>query len=164
MKFAHFKEKYVRDVFDVSIILKGIEAILETVSGFILFFVSTTQLNAVVNFFTQAELVEDPHDAIANYLTHTFQSLAGPTKFFGAMYLIAHGIVKVGLVAGLLRNRLWAYPAAIVIFVLFGLYQLYYLLQGYSFWLTALTVLDAIVIALTWHEYRYRKAHGLFVK
>jgi uncharacterized membrane protein len=29
---------------------------------------------------------------------------------FGAVYLLAHGLVKVILAAALLKNRLWAYP------------------------------------------------------
>ena len=90
--------------------------------------------------------------------------IAGPSKLFGALYLVTHGVIKIVLVVNLLRNRLWAYPAAIVVFILFGLYQTYYLLLGYSFWLLALTILDVIIIVLTWHEYRYRLRHHSFAQ
>lgn len=164
MKLVHIKEKYLRDFFDASVILKGVDSIIEIVGGFVLLFVSTARLDAVANFFLQAELVEDPHDAIANFLNNTFHTLAGPEKIFGAIYLLVHGAIKIVLVTELLRNRYWAYPAAIIIFIIFGIYQTYYLFISYSFWLLALTVLDVIVIILTWHEYRYRLRHHSFAK
>lgn len=148
-------EKYFRRAFDAGVILKGIDGVLETVGSFVLFFASPAQLTALVSFFTAQELIEDPKDAIANALSHFFQNFTGPTKYFGALYLLTHGIVKIVLVAGLLRNRLWAYPAAIAVFTFFAVYQLYYLTVQYSIGLTALTVLDVVVILLTWHEYRY---------
>jgi uncharacterized membrane protein len=67
---------------------------------------------------------------------------------------LSHGIVKLFLVVGLLRNKLWAYPAAIVVFVLFIAYQLYRLSSAPSPLLVLLTVFDVVVIGLTWHEYR----------
>ena len=54
------KEKHTRDFFDASVIMKGINGILETVGGFVLLFLSTARLDAITNFFLQAELGEDP--------------------------------------------------------------------------------------------------------
>ncbi|MGN6233880.1 MAG: DUF2127 domain-containing protein [Trinickia sp.] len=39
--------------------------------------------------------------------------------------MLGHGAIKLRLIAGLLRERLWFYPAAISIFGLFIAYQLY---------------------------------------
>ncbi len=136
-------EKYLREAFDLGVILKGLNGVLETVGGLALLFTSPAHVAVILNFFSGKE----------------FFSLAASAQYFSALYLLTHGIVKIVLVVELLRNRLWAYPAAIAVFALFGLYQLYYLLQVYSFWLLALTVLDAIVIALTWHEWNYRVKH-----
>jgi len=136
-------EKYLREAFDIGVILKGVNGVLETVGGFALLFLNPAYVGAVLNFFANQEFI----------------SLTARAQFFGALYLITHGVVKIVLVAGLLRNRLWAYPAAIAVFTLFGLYQAYYLLQEYSLWLLALTVLDVIVILLTWHEWNYRSKH-----
>jgi len=48
---------------------------------------------------------------------------------------------------------LWAYPVAIGVFATFSVYQMYrYVIQP-SGWLIALTVLDVIVILLTWAEW-----------
>ncbi len=54
----------------------------------------------------------------------------------------------------LLRGKLWAYPWAIGVFAAFGVYQIYRYFISQSGWLIALTVLDAIVILLTWFEWR----------
>jgi uncharacterized membrane protein len=42
-----------------------------------------------------------------------------------AFYLLSHGLVKVLLVAGLLREKLWAYPASLIVLSAFIAYQTY---------------------------------------
>ena len=59
------------------------------------------------------------------------------------------------LIAGLLRERLWYYPIALAAFALFVLYQLYRFDMTGSLWLLVVTAVDVVVIALTWHEFRY---------
>jgi uncharacterized membrane protein len=80
---------------------------------------------------------------------------------FAGVYLLSHGVIKVVLVASLFRERLWAYPAAIVVFTLFIVYQMYrYMLQS-SISMIVLSVLDVVVIGLTWLEYRrLKRFHG----
>ncbi|MHB8885982.1 MAG: DUF2127 domain-containing protein [Methylovirgula sp.] len=66
--------------------------------------------------------------------------------------------MKLWLIIGLLRKKLWYYPVAIVVFGLFIAYQLYRYAFSHSVWLLLITVLDVVVIGLTWHEYRF--LHG----
>lgn len=68
---------------------------------------------------------------------------------YGAVYLLAHGIIKVALVMALLLNKLWAYPWMIVLAV-FIAYQAYRIVLSPSVGLLALTVFDLVIIALTW--------------
>jgi uncharacterized membrane protein len=63
------------------------------------------------------------------------------------------------LVAGLLRNKLWAYPASLVVLGAFIAYQIYRYTYTQAFGLIALTVFDSIVMALIWHEYRLVRRH-----
>ncbi|MHB8174923.1 MAG: DUF2127 domain-containing protein, partial [Nitrospirota bacterium] len=72
-----------------------------------------------------------------------------------------HGAVKLFLAAGLVRNKLWAYPASIAIFSGFALYQFYQLSLGYSLFLWIVTIVDILVVGLIVHEYRYVKKHAL---
>ena len=77
---------------------------------------------------------------------------------FGALYLLAHGLVKVILVAALLKNQLWAYPWTILFLGVFILYQVYRLSFQPSVGLAALTVFDAVIAWLTYREYRKQLA------
>jgi uncharacterized membrane protein len=77
---------------------------------------------------------------------------------FGAVYLLAHGLVKVILVGALLKNQLWAYPWTIVFLGVFILYQVYRLSLKPSVGLVALTVFDAVIAWLTYREYRKQLA------
>ncbi|MCX5542404.1 DUF2127 domain-containing protein [Paraburkholderia sp. CNPSo 3076] len=86
---------------------------------------------------------------------HTVQHLSVDAQRFAGLYLLAHGVLKLWLVAGLLRERLWYYPVSIVVFALFIAYQVYRITYSHSVWLLLVTALDVVVIALTWHEYRY---------
>ena len=67
--------------------------------------------------------------------------------------------MKAVVVAGLLREKLWAYPASIAVFGAFIAYQLYRYSYTHEVALIALTVFDLFVIALAWHEYRLLRSH-----
>lgn len=146
------EESRIYTLFEVSIILKGLHAAFEIVSGIVLAFVSSETIVRVVGAITQDELREDPHDAIANYLFQSAQHLAGG-KGFAVWYLLSHGAVKVFLVGALLKKALWSYPVSIAVLGLFIAYQLYRYTFTHSIWLIALSVFDALIIVLAWHEY-----------
>lgn len=67
------------------------------------------------------------------------------------------GLVKVVLVVALLMNKLWAYPWLIVVLLLFIGYQVYRIVLDPTPGLIALTVFDAVIVALTWREYREQR-------
>jgi len=142
--------------FYVTIWLKGLHAAFEIVGGAALFFTSPEFILRTVAMLTQDALANDPDDFVANTLLHAAQSISVSSKRFAAYYLLSHGVVKLFLVAGLLRNRRWAYPAALGVFGAFILYQLYRFSYTHSLGLVALTVFDLVVMWLIWREYRLR--------
>jgi uncharacterized membrane protein len=93
---------------------------------------------------------------IANLLVQTTRS-AIEVRVPASVFLIVHGIVKLVLVGGLATNRLWSYPAAILVFAGFTIYQLYQLTQQSSLFLEIVTILDVIVILLVIAEYRHSR-------
>lgn len=151
------QEKYIHLAFEIGIILKGLHAFIEVVSGIALFFVSQQLISQVVSFITQSELSEDPQDFVAHFLFQSAQYLTLDTQNFAAFYLLSHGILKGFLVVNLLKERLWAFPLSIAVFSLFIVYQLFRYSFTHSIWLLLLTALDIVVIWLTWREYQYRK-------
>lgn len=152
-------EKNIYSIFEISVVLKGIHAVLEIISGILAFFLTKAFLVSVMTFFTRGELLEEPNDFFANYFMVMANNISINTKYFLAFYLLSHGIIKFFLVVGLLRKKLWAYPTSIAVFSLFAFYQIFRYFHTLSIGLLLLTILDLIIIFLTIHEYRYLKSH-----
>ncbi|MDA8171015.1 MAG: DUF2127 domain-containing protein [Nitrospiraceae bacterium] len=154
------KGKIIDRVFRLGVVLKGIDGIFEIIGGILLFLISPGQIGHFIAQLTQHELQEDPRDVLFNLIIKMSHQLSAGTEFFTAVYFMAHGVIKVGLIAALLSRKLWAYPAAIIFFALFGVYQIYRYLYTHSVLMIVLTFFDAVVIALTWLEYkRIKPAH-----
>jgi uncharacterized membrane protein len=96
--------------FRVSLVLKGLDGVLELVGGILLLLVTPRQIGDLARFLTQHELAQDPHDFVANSLLHLTSNLSVSASLFGAIYLLLHGLVKIVLVWAVLKNKLWAYP------------------------------------------------------
>ncbi len=144
-------------LFHWGIWLKGLHALLELVGGAALAFISTAKIAQITAALTQEELNQDPKDFIANYLNQAAAQLSLSSKTFAAVYLLVHGAVKLFLVVGLLKNKHWAYPAALTVFGIFILYQIYRFAVAPSWPLILLTLFDLVVIWLIWQEYQFRK-------
>jgi uncharacterized membrane protein len=153
------KEARIHQIFEVSILLKGAHALIECLGGIALALVSTRAIVGAVNWLTQEELVEDANDLVATHLLAWAQGFSVSSKSFYAFYLLSHGIVKLFLVIGLLKGKLWAYPASLVVLSLFIAYQLYRFSYTHGAGLIVLTVFDLFVMALVWHEYRLVRRH-----
>ncbi|HET8575189.1 MAG TPA: DUF2127 domain-containing protein [Candidatus Paceibacterota bacterium] len=153
-----FQEKYLHRLFILGVLFKAFDGTVEILAGMLLLFPGI--FRGIANAFIRGELVEDPHDFLANLLAHFLPALAH-VEFFATIYLLVHGVVKVFLVVGLLRGKLWAYPAAIIVFALFIIYQIYRYTNTHSFFLILLTILDVFVVWLTWHEWRLFQKRGI---
>lgn len=152
-------ERRIHQVFEISVLLKGAHALIECISGLVLAFVSTSVIARLANALTQEELIEDPNDFVAAHLASLAENFSVSTQHFCAFYLLSHGAIKVFLVIGLLRNKLWAYPVSLVVLGLFIVYQLYRFSYTHGIGLIVLTVFDVIVMGLIWHEYRLARRH-----
>jgi uncharacterized membrane protein len=153
------REKTIHRIFDVSVALKGAHALIEILGGLALYLVSTETIVGIINRYSQDQLVEDPHDFIATHLLEFAEGFSVEKHDFYAFYLLSHGLVKLIVVAGLLREKLWAYPASFVVFGAFIAYQLYRYSYTHDLSLILLSIFDLFVIALAVHEYRLVKHH-----
>ena len=153
------QEKRIHQVFAVSVSLKGLHAILEIVGGIALYLTSTAAILRWIGRYTADQLSEDPNDWIATHLLKFGQSFSVAEHDFFAFYLLSHGIVKLVLVYGLLKEKLWAYPASFVVFGAFIGYQLYRYSFTHEASLILLSIFDLFVIALAVHEYRLLRKH-----
>ena len=148
------REKGLHEAFMISIMLKFAFAALETILGIML--LVTPKVIAFVITLVQIEILEDPNDFFGTHI----RELLNPSheaQVFGGLYLLSHGVVKLFLAAGLIRDKIWAYPAALAVFTLFILYQMVRWLSTHSVWLLVLTIADLVVMWLIWHEYKHRQ-------
>jgi uncharacterized membrane protein len=147
-------EERIHQLFTASVALKGVHALIEIVSGLALYFTSTATVVQVIGQLAKSELIEDPDDFIALHLVRFAQGFSPQAHHFYAFYLLSHGLVKSALVVGLLREKLWAYPASFAVFGAFIAYQLYRYSYTHDLGLIFLSLFDAMVILLAVHEYR----------
>jgi uncharacterized membrane protein len=139
------QERRIRQVFVTSVLFKGAHALIEIAGGLALYLFSA---DAIAHWLDEI----DPHSWIARHFPLSEQH-------FYAFYLLSHGLVKLVLVFGLLRERLWAYPASFAVFGAFIAYQLYRYSFTHEIALILLSIFDLFVIALAVHEYRLLRKH-----
>ncbi|AUH01294.1 DUF2127 domain-containing protein [Prodigiosinella confusarubida] len=146
--------KSIHVAFEISLLFKAVLAVSEIAAGIFTYFVSKQYILNLVESITHIELTEDPHDVIATYLMHTAHGLSVTSQMFTAFYLLSHGVIKLWLIGGLWRKKLNYYPIAIAIFCILIIYQLYRYSFTHSWLLLLISLLDVVVIGLTWFEYQ----------
>lgn len=149
------EEKNIYELFRISVLIKGAISVAEIIVGVLILFIptpvflsfSTWLVTLIPNAFLSAHL-------LAEVLKYT-----SGTALFLSAYLLSRGLVKVFLIWALLKNKLWAYPASLVILSLFVLYQLYQIAREHSVLVIGITLFDLVVMYFIWREYQIVKAH-----
>jgi uncharacterized membrane protein len=92
------------------------------------------------------------------YVAH----LTAGTKIFAGLYILAHGLINLFLVWGLVKQKPTAYLVAVGVLLAFIFYQVFRIAFHHSLLLATLTVFDALFVVLIMHEYnRLIKKLGL---
>lgn len=145
--------------FAIGLGLKALDAIVELAGGMFLLFAGPEQLQDLVHSMLAPDLGVGANGFIAAYLLHWSAHFQSGAVLFAATYLLVHGVAKLVVVGEVLRGKLWAYPALIILVALFVLYQIYHMaVTGPSLGYLVLTVSDLVIIALTGAEYVRHRA------
>jgi len=158
IKWTSKKDEIIHKIFELGILIKGIDGILQILGGILLMFFNQAKLNKILVMITQHELSQDPNDVVANYIFNLSKSFSLSAQHFGIIYLISHGLMKIILYLLLLNNKRGAYPIAIVSLIAFIFYQMYRYVIGNSVFMLILTLFDVVMLILTMIEYRSKKA------
>jgi uncharacterized membrane protein len=150
--------KWFHIAFKAGVLMKGLDGILGMILGAALWVTSPGALRNFIARLTRGELLEDPGDFTANHLVQFFNQFSISTQHFAALYLLAYGAVKTGLALGLIWEKLWVFPVALVLLCLFILVQIFRFTETHSVFLAFLTLLDGVIVLLIWLEYRRLKA------
>lgn len=136
------KSALLHKAFVFTVLLNGIVGTLDIAIGiFFAFQVSATSFAALYT-----------HTFIGTFFTWAI-ALIGTHSQMGAFYFFSHGAVKLFLVWGLYRKKLWAYPFAIAFLSGFSVYQAFTLIASYSGFVFTLLLINIVVIILIGHEY-----------
>jgi uncharacterized membrane protein len=148
--------------YEIGLLIKGFDGSVELLGALLLIVVPSSAILRLTHWLVDNELASNPHSFIATHILRTGTDLAAGHNTFAILFLATHGAVKVGLVVALLRQKMWAYPVALVALSGFLVYQVYLLVTKPTFGMAFLTVLDVIILWLVWREWQQQRAglHG----
>jgi uncharacterized membrane protein len=107
---------------------------------------------------TAPEIARHPESHAVHAIRHGAYGLAHSSHRFAIVYLLAHGILKLGLVINLLIEHLWIFPVSITVLLGFIAFMAAKLAAHWSPWLCAFAMFDLLTVALIANEWRVRWA------
>ena len=141
-------------LFDVVVILKGLNGLAEIASGTALLLLQAGTLIVWINWLTQVELIEDPQDFFAMLLRRWVMGFGHDAQVFAGLYLLAHGVVKVFLAGILFMEKTWGFPLALALFSFLVTFSIYRLSLNWSSILAGFVAFDLFTIWLIAKECR----------
>ena len=139
------QEKRIHQLFQITVALKGLHGLVEVVGGIALALFST---DAILRLLYHL----DKHQVVARHFN------TGEHRYY-VWFFLSHGALNLALAIGLLLEKLWAYPAAVVILILFIILQMYRFTHVHDPGLVVFSLIDVLVIGLAIHEYRLLRKH-----
>ncbi|HZP31870.1 MAG TPA: DUF2127 domain-containing protein [Candidatus Acidoferrales bacterium] len=147
------RQEHFHQLFEFSVVLKGLHALIELATGAAVLSLSPFLVaNFLVTFAVREQQKGWPAFAV-DFLLHVARAAVSGGQHFAGIYLLAVGVINLGLVIGLLTSRLWAFPAALAAIAVLMAYQLYRYTHTHAVVLIFLTLFDAVVWWLVRHEY-----------
>lgn len=150
------EEHLVHEFFLVSVILKGLISLAEVVVGIGVLLIPPYVIISSTLFLLQYL----PNAYLQSSLMVEVSHYTSATAVFVSLYLLSRGLVKVGLMWGLLKGKLIAYPLSLGVLAVLVLYQLYQLITPpFSLIIFGITVFDLIVMYFVYREWRIVLRH-----
>lgn len=155
MPLFHAENRLDR-AFEISLLLKGIDGLFETLSGLVFLFIHPGFILRIAHGIVGYH----PHNFITVHFLKWATDFGKGAAIFAALYLLSHGLIKLVLIYAIIREQLWAYLGLIIVTALFVVYQIYHMIaHGLTFSYVALTLFDFLVIYLTSKEYGRQRVH-----
>jgi len=139
------------------LVIKGVDALIEFIGGFILIVINHEGLNRLISLIALPELREDPKDIVMNYVITIGQNFSINSQRSVAIYMILHGITKMAVVWVLLTKKMWAYPLAMFVFASFIAYEMYSYMHSQSVLMLIMVILDMVIFVMIILEYKRLK-------
>lgn len=141
-----------------AITIKGLDGLIEAVAGLILTLVTSKQIYDFAIWATAPELARHPGNHTAHAIRHGAYGFAHSPHKFAIVYLLAHGLLKMGLAINLFIEHLWIFPVSAIVLLGFIVFMGVKLGTHWSPWLFAFAVFDTVTLVLVLNEWRQRRA------
>lgn len=145
--------------FWVSVVLKGLISVAEVAGGIVILFIPTDILTALAQSFFDTGILGDPNGFLAMRFMQTLGEFTSATQTFVAIYLLVRGLIKSLVLGAVISNKLWAYPASLMVLGALVAFQAYQILSTHSLVVTCITIFDLVVMYFVYCEYLIVKAH-----
>ncbi len=119
-----------------------------------LLLVSGATVHRLVADVISRDLLGPPDGSSARHFVAGTAQFASGNRTFAMVYLGLHGVVKLALVAALLRRWLPAYQIAVVVLGTFVVYEVHRATRTGSVLLPFLAVVDVAIIVVIMRQYR----------
>jgi uncharacterized membrane protein len=143
----------LRTTFVALIITNGLIGLADFVVAMLLLFRTT-----VVQILSRLSDSVASLSSIITKLTAMLTTMTPHAYEIAIFYFVSHAAIKLFLCWALLKNKLWAYPLAIIFFGLFSLYQLRAVISAYTFFDFLLLMFNIVVLWMVVREYRQVRA------
>jgi uncharacterized membrane protein len=145
----------LHDAYLAAILIKGFDGAVETLAGLFIALTGTERLYEWTIRLTAPELAG--HHRALHAIQNGAARLANGPHHFVIIYLLLHGILKLGIALALLRGSArWIFPVASVILTGFIAYMSWRLSRHWSDWLLGFALFDLFTLGLVLNEWRGR--------
>jgi uncharacterized membrane protein len=164
--FAHHltdmlsRSKSLHLAYLIAIAIKGIDGLIEFVAGVLIASFGSHELYHFAIWATAPELARHPASHAVHAIRHGAYHFAHSPHEFAIIYLLAHGLLKIGLVINLFIEHLWIFPVSVVVLLGFIGFMGLKLAAHWSPWLFAFAMFDMLTVALVVNEWRMRLARA----
>jgi len=141
-------------IYLLSLWVKVVFAVVELTCGLAVYFVTVPQVRKLTSWILHLRIFADGHDRRTVIAQQVLGNLPMSAKTFLAVYLVLHGMLKIGLVAGLLSGKRWAYPLGLFGLGAFVLYQFYHYARHGNSIILVLAAFDIFIMWMVWKEWR----------
>ncbi len=156
-----WRKPWFERLYRIGIIIKGIDGFLQLFAG-VAILISPRLVHVVLgSLITQLGAHNTrPFQFLAEYVGRVDANLVRSGLIFLTLFLIFHGVIKIGLAYCLLRRIEHAYPIALILLLVFLGYEVYVFATSLSILLAIFMVLDMAIIWLVWNEYQELKTNN----
>jgi uncharacterized membrane protein len=149
----HVKKILEHKIVRLVIYFKGAIGVLQALAGVILLIIGPNRISAMVENSLEKE-VENPNAWIHSILLKLAETSSVNIHIFIALFMIVHGLVFISAVFALIHKRMWAFPTAGFLLLLFIIYEVYHLSRDFSFIMMILVFIDVMIVGLIALEYK----------